>query len=1006
MYSEHQINCHKCVNHYNTFKDNSLHNMQCCGDCSSTLDSCVCHRHTCCHSKVTCNHNVFTLKFTIGFLLLSVITMLAIFLAYPNVAFANDDNSSNPLSTYVDSVRFVQYLDENTALEEVRGGNLDMYYFRISSDRLDTHDSRAGLNVYESAGGSYSLLINPAVSDDSFNPFQDPDVRFAVNYLIDRRLIVNDLMGGYGMPIISHYGPSDPEYLTVIDNLASLDFEYNPTLADSIISERLYAMGATKNDDHIWHMDSEPVTLIFFIRSDDPVRKSIGEVLASEFEQMGFVVKKEFGDLNKAFVVVYGSDPATLRWSLYTEGWAKSAFTRYDSTGLAQMYSPWFSNMPGFNDPSYWNYENEKLDNLTRRIYTGNFTDEQERAVLIREAVLNGVTESVRIFLASNVDQYVTHTSVSGIVNDFGAGLPSRFTPINARIIASPPLSSPPLSPSPPIHSENDNLTIDDHIGGELRVGVKQIYQGSWNPVMGFRDAYSAQIGTLLSDPATFLHPFTGEVIPVRVTWNVTTAGPLDVLDVADDAVLWSPIDQKWTIVDSDANATSIVWFKYKLGNWHNGVPMDMLDIMHSFYFSKEWGTQTGPDDATFDTEFTSIVAPSVDTIKGIRPLSNDTLEVYVDYWHFDEGEIAQWAAPGVSMPWEMISAMESAVMDGKTSFSRSGAASKGTSWLSVIIPTDVEILRGYLESMRNLNHVPKPLSYLDSGLPLTAFDSNITFDSDMSYYASRYDSAISWIDDTGHAMIGNGPFYLDSYSPESRSIRIISFNDKTYPFERDEWSGFERAAFPLIVGVDIKNPILKGEQLHVDVATIHSDSLLYFLINASGHVIASSTYDVISDDTLPDDVISDDAVNYLDNPHNDDMAQFNSTYTKIIVSVNDTAHMSNGANSIRIFALSDTVLKPDYYETGFLAFGFNETDFVLTPVLPSIQGATPSDVSSDINTRSDDILSSQPTSHDDITQPDKDDYTNVYYLMLVVGIVSIALVIIMRVISKVRKID
>ena len=39
-------------------------------------------------------------------------------------------------------LRFIQYLDENTALEEVRNGNLDMYYYRISSDRLEDSDSK------------------------------------------------------------------------------------------------------------------------------------------------------------------------------------------------------------------------------------------------------------------------------------------------------------------------------------------------------------------------------------------------------------------------------------------------------------------------------------------------------------------------------------------------------------------------------------------------------------------------------------------------------------------------------------------------------------------------------------------------------------------------------------------------------------------------------------------------------------------------------------------------
>ena len=54
-------------------------------------------------------------------------------------------------------------------------------------------------------------------------------------------------------------------------------------------------------------------------------------------------------------------------------GFKNYLFTRYDSVTLAQMYSPWFSSMPGNNNPSNWNYENDKLDELTQKIYSGEF---------------------------------------------------------------------------------------------------------------------------------------------------------------------------------------------------------------------------------------------------------------------------------------------------------------------------------------------------------------------------------------------------------------------------------------------------------------------------------------------------------------------------------------------------------------------------------------------------------------------------------------------------------
>ena len=71
--------------------------------------------------------------------------------------------------TFVDEIKFIQYLDENTALEEVRNGNLDIYFFRVSSDRLSDSQSSHGLQIFESTGGYYSILANPAVSE-KFNP--------------------------------------------------------------------------------------------------------------------------------------------------------------------------------------------------------------------------------------------------------------------------------------------------------------------------------------------------------------------------------------------------------------------------------------------------------------------------------------------------------------------------------------------------------------------------------------------------------------------------------------------------------------------------------------------------------------------------------------------------------------------------------------------------------------------------------------------------------------------
>jgi peptide/nickel transport system substrate-binding protein len=769
-------------------------------------------------------------KMLVFILALSIITIIH------NESFAEKN-------TFVDSIKFIQYLDENTALEEVRNGNLDMYYYRISSDRLEDSQAREGLKVFDSAGGSYSLLVNPSESE-KFNPFSSKEVRFALNYLVDRKLIVNELMGGYGAPIISYYGPTDPEYLTIIRELESFNFKYNPTLAEKIISKSLTDRGAVKIDNK-WKIDDSEIEIRIFIRSDDPVRKSIGEILSVELDNIGFSVKKDYGDLNKAFVVVYGSNPANLDWSLYTEGWGRSAFVKYDSIGLGQMYSPWFSNMPGFNDPSYWNYENKKLDDLTQKIYKGGFETAEKRSQLIQEAVTEGINESVRIFLASKIDQYVVNENVSGVINDLGAGVPSRFTPINVKT--------------------NDN---------ELVIGVKQIYQGAWNPIMGLTDTYSRHIWGIISDPITFKHPFTGETFPVRAQWEVETSSINEKIKVPIEAKMWNPTLQEWSYVSPNTIATSKVTFDFKFSNWHNGQSMDMNDILHSLYFTIEWGTQSDEKDKTFDTEFTPRAAQSIQTIIGINQIDNDTIEVYVDYEHFDKNEIAEWAALWSPIPWEITTAMEKAVMDGKVSFSRSGATSKNVNWLSLIVPKDAEMIKEYLQEYKDNKFIPKSLKQNENT---------------SQYYENRYDSSIKWIEKNNHAVISNGPFYLQSYTPESRTITVKTFEDESYPFKIGKWSEFENAQFPIIKKINMNKAIQYGKNMEIIIETEKTDSILYFLIDSKGKIQASEKLNV-NGDTISIEIVSD-----------------------------MTKNLQIGANSIKIFAISNSVLKPDFYESSFL---------------------------------------------------------------------------------------
>ena len=745
--------------------------------------------------------------------------------------------------TFVDEVKFIQYLDENTALEEVRNGNLDIYFFRVSSDRIESDKAREGIQVFESTGGSYSMLVNPSISD-KFNPFSITELRFALNYLIDRNLIVNELIGGYGNAMISNYGIFSADYLSIIEELESFHFKYNPALADEIISHELEGAGAEKIDG-LWHYNGKQIEITFFIRSDDPVRKSIGEILSSELEKIGFKVNKDFGDLNKAFVVVYGSNPADQKWHLYTEGWGSSGFSKYDSVGLAQMYSPWFSNMPGNNDPTYWNYENDYIDSITKKIYVSDFKSSDERSSLIKQATKEGVSESVRIFLASKTDQYVANDNVDGVINALGAGVPTRFTAINAK--------------------SDDNSLV---------VGVKQIYQGAWNPVSGFSDTYSNQIWLNIYDPGVFSHPFTGKTIPIRTDWHVENFGSDAKITVPDDAISWDIDTQRWENVGVGREATSKITFDLILGNWHHEQKMDMNDILYNMYFLQEWGSELHEGDNTYDSEYSPQAAQNAKTLVGIKQIDDDTIEVYVDYWHFDEAEIAAWATPWSSMPWEIVAASEDAVLDGKVSFSRSGGVSKSVSWLSLLVPNDANIIKEHLTEFKESKYIPPSLQ-----------DSEY----DWQYFEGRYDAAIKWIDENKHAIISNGPFYLNNYSPESRTITINSFDSTGYPFDAGKWEKFEQIKFPKITNVEIPNVVDLKKPLSILVKTTDSSTIHYFISNPKGETVASG-------------------IKSVDN-----------NSSEIALTEEETSRLVVGANTLKIFSSSDEALRPDVYDTSFL---------------------------------------------------------------------------------------
>ncbi|MDP9196971.1 MAG: ABC transporter substrate-binding protein [Thermoproteota archaeon] len=761
---------------------------------------------------------------------------------------------------YLNSIKFIQYLDGNVALQEIRDGNLDAYYFRIPLMQASSIYNDPHLKVYEKIGGSFGVLLNPAPSNDTtiLNPFQFREVRYSMNYLIDRDFVVGEILKGHGTAQVDPFGVSSPEYESILPVVESFGFQYNPNLASKMIHDVLYSNGASKTDGK-WVYNGSPISIKILIRSDDDSRKSMGEMISAQLEQLGFTVQREYGDLNKANDVVYGTNPQELRWQIYTEAFGgTSAFVRYNPVVPSQMYAPYFGKMPGWQNPSFWNYRNKSLDELTQSVEFSNFTSASDRDRLLQLAVKEGMEESVRLFVAQTTDPYVASSSISGLINDFGAGIPSRISLINART------------------DRGDNMNV----------GVKEIYQGAWNGVAGCTDVYCTNILSLVSDPPTFRNPYTGEVIPLRTVWtNITTLGPTSRLNVDPNAIIWNVSAQKWTTIGQNVSAKSAVTYEILYSDWHNGQPMNIADLLYSMYFPVEWGTMTGINDTTYDPEFTSQAQVALPLLKGIKFLDNRHIVSYVDFWHFDKKEIAEFASVWASSPWEISAATEQLVAHGKFAYSRSQASVKNVDWLSLIVPSHAEAILQELRKMKEDGYIPAPLVGV-----ITKQDA-----------VKRYDASIEWISRHKNAIVGNGPFVLDNFNPGGRVITLNSFKDPTYPFEKGYWAkyavpriasvgNFTPATVPIIISMG--QPVSFGTRILVNGTPSNNVSIVYFISDRDGKVLFQGMAEK-----------SDEVGEYVVN-----------------LTGNQTKHFSRGPNELKIFVNSNEALKPDIYSTTIIA--------------------------------------------------------------------------------------
>jgi oligopeptide/dipeptide ABC transporter ATP-binding protein len=93
----------------------------------------------------------------------------------------------------------------DSAISQLQAGAIDLYSYGLASDVYPAI-REAGLGYSQSYGGSYSTMLNPAVFTDAgvMNPFSNRKIREALNWLIDRNYINQEIYAGGSLPKFPH----------------------------------------------------------------------------------------------------------------------------------------------------------------------------------------------------------------------------------------------------------------------------------------------------------------------------------------------------------------------------------------------------------------------------------------------------------------------------------------------------------------------------------------------------------------------------------------------------------------------------------------------------------------------------------------------------------------------------------------------------------------------------------------------------------------------------------
>ncbi|HXK42540.1 MAG TPA: ABC transporter substrate-binding protein [Anaerolineae bacterium] len=742
---------------------------------------------------------------------------------------------------WVDTVIFVEEPSADAAVNRLEVGELDVYAYSVSSPEIAAKvEASPNLDAYSSSGSYNELTFNPSgpeLANGALNPFAVPAIREAMNWLIDRNYIAQEIMGGMAMPRWTAFNIASSDYarLADVNRKLELKYAYNKEKAQEVISAEMEKLGATLVDGK-WQYNGAPVTLIGLIRVEDE-RRDVGDYVANQLEDIGFTVTRDYKTGSEASPIWMRGNPADGLWNFYTGGWITTVVPR----NLADNFSFFYTNR-GLGTPLWQAYVNDpEFYKLSERLENSDFKNMEERNQMMARALELSLQDSVRIWLVDRKSITPKRNEVKVAADLYGGVSGSYLWP--------------------------QTLQREGQIGGSMTIAMPNILTEPWNPVAGTNWIYDMMLIRGTGDLAYMYDPFTGLIWPQRleraevfVQQGLPVVKTLDWVDLqfvdkievpADAWVDWDAETQRFLTAGEVFTETqtalrkSVVYYPkgmFETVKWHDGSNLSMGDFIMYMILTFDRAKEASPVyDASAVADFEGFMA----AFKGVKILSEDPLiiETYSDSYQLDaEMSISDWwpyYAQGQGA-WHTLALGLMADAAGEATFSAAKADELQVEWLSYIAGPTIEIMKKHLDEVvasGEIPYAPTMSEYVDA-----------------AEAQARYANLAEWFRQRGHLWIGTGPFYLERAFPVEGTVILRRFLD--YPDMADKWLRFSEAP---IAEVELDGPgrVTIGSPATYDVyvtfneepyAVADIDNVKYLVLDAKGEVAYVGAAEAVED--------------------------------------------------------------------------------------------------------------------------------------------------------------